>query len=565
MIYKTIYSFKLYKNSDNAPIVVLPKYIGDVTFSQTNTFQKETELMTGVADVNGAVLEIIKPKTGQATDLEEFLERTFDWRMTRLDIYVTNDGNVNNLKMIYSGLLFVRKETDTKVTFTTRNFLDLLNITLVETPLLRNRRVATFVPTGTTDADKFTKLKAQNPTILEGSSVGIVNALLWLIGGRPYKYKSLYDTQYTGVAGQYPKFYYDCDASIINPEWLWFNYENLYGDLSLLCKSAGGILNQDFDGVVRFKNVFSTKETWNGLTLTDSNFASVDIAETGTEPYSKIVTTFTPRYLSGSQEVFSTVINEYLNYEESVERQIQFNKPIYKLVNKTISGQLTDTIVGDNFKFVKDKMNVVDSFGTRQIVEARIKPHSTLYITKYQATDTIGNFTKVKDPGVVPSQSTTIYIKNTLNQASTVYVGEVSLYGRALESGTQETYMLPLNQYPTVSGFKELRLPDNPYMQSESQAIRVINIAKYLMEYPRLSLTVDGVAYTDKIKLGETILLNSATYAISGEFKITSISFSSTLSTVNLGLLSMSGLYAENEIFQVGTTYADGNSRVLAF
>ena len=565
MIYKPIYSFKLYKNSDNTPIIVLPKYVASVSFTETTEFQKETELMTGVANPNGAVFEIIKPKAGQDAALTEFLGRSFDWRMTRLDIYMTNDGNVNNLKMIYSGLLFVRKETDTKVTFTTRNFLDLLNITLVETPLLRNRRVATFIPTGTTDVDKFTKLKAQNPTILEGSSVGIVNALLWLIGGRPYQYKSLYDTQYTGVTGEYPKFYYDCDASIINPEWLWFNYENLSGDLSLLCKSAGGVLNQDFDGVVRFKNVFSTKQTWNGLTITDSNFGSATIAETGTEPYSKIVTTFTPRYLSGSQEIFKTVINEYLNYNESVERQIQFNKPVFKLVNKTISGQLTDTIVGDNFKFVKDKMNVVDSFGTRQIVEAKIKPHSTLYVTKYQATDTAGNFTKVKDTGVVPSQSTTIYIKNTLNQASTLYVGEVSLYGRALESGTQETYMLPLSQYPTVSGFKELRLSDNPYMQSESQAVRVINIAKYLMEYPRLSLTVDNVPYTDKIKLGETIVFNSTAYAISGEFKITSISFSSTLSTVNLGLLSMSGLYAENEIFQVGTTYADGNSRVLAF
>jgi hypothetical protein len=564
MIYKSNSYARITLNDGVTTIVVLPKYIKEVNGNFSFDFQQNTELWTGVTQPPASAITFIKPKVGDQEDLRLFLLRSADWRMAKLELFYS-ETQVISYRKVFDGLIYVRSETDTTVTFTCRGYLDLLNITLVETPLLRNRRVSTFIPTGTTDLDKFTKLKAQNPTILEGSSVGIVNALLWLIGGRPYKYKSLYDTQYTGVAGQYPKFYYDCDASIINPEWLWFNYENLLGDLSLLCKSAGGVLNQDFDGVVRFKNVFSTKQTWNGLTITDANFGSATIAETGTEPYSKIVTTFTPRYLSGSQEVFSTVINEYLNYDESVERQIQFNKPVFKLVNKTISGQLTDTIVGDNFKYVKDKMNVVDSFGTKQIVEARIKPHSTLYITKYQAADTIGNFTKVKDTGVVPSQSTTLYIKNTLNQASTLYVGEVSLYGRALESGTQETYMLPLNQYPTISGFKELRIGDNPYMQSESQAVRVINIAKYIMEYPRLSLNVDGVPYTNKIKLGETIVFNSTSYAISGEFKITSISFSPTLSTVNLGLLSMSGLYAEDEIFQIGATYGDAMSRVLAF
>jgi hypothetical protein len=210
-------------------------------------------------------------------------------------------------------------------------------------------------------------------------------------------------------------------------------------------------------------------------------------------------------------------------------------------------------------------MNVVDSFGTKQIVSAKIKPHSTLYITKYVSADKVGNFTKTKDTAVVPSQSTTLYIKNTQNQASTVYVGEVSLYGRALESATQETYMLPLNQYPTVSGYKELRIGDNPYVQSESQAVRLINIAKYIMENPRTSLTVSDVPYTEKLKLGETIVFNSSSYGISGEFKITSLSFSPTLSTAQVGLLSMSGLFSASEIFQIGTTYQDADSRVLAF
>jgi len=564
MIYKSRMYAKITLNDGVTSIVVMPKYIESVNGNFSFDFQQNTELWTGVTQPPASAITFIKPKVGANEELRSFLDRNADWRMTKLELYYS-ETNVESYRKVFDGLIYARSETNTTVQFTNRGYLDLLNITLVETPLLRNRRVATFIPTGTTDLDKFTKLKAQNPTILEGSSVGVINALLWLLGGRPYKYKSLYDTQYVSVAGQYPKFYYDCDSSVINPEWLWFNYENLFGDLSTLCKAAGGVLNQDFDGVVRYKNIFSTKQAANGLVITDSNFSSASISENGTEPYSKIVTTFTPRYLSGSQEVFSTVINEYLNHEETVERQIQFSKPVYKLVNKTISGQLTDTIVGDNFKFVKDKMNVVDSFGTKQIVSAKIKPHSTLYVTKYVASDTIGNFTKQKDTAVVPSQSTTLYIKNTQNQASTVYVGEVSLYGRALESGTQETYMLPLNQYPTISGYKELRIGDNPYVQSESQAVRIINIAKYIMENPRTALTVSDVPYTEKLKLGETIVFNSNSYGISGEFKITSLSFSPTLSTAQVGLLSMSGLFSANDIFQIGTTYQDADSKVLAF
>jgi hypothetical protein len=564
MIYKSKMYAKITLNDGVTSIVVMPKYIESVNGNFSFDFQQNVELWTGVTQPPASAITFIRPKVGANEELRNFLDREADWRMTKLELYYS-ETNVESYRKVFDGLIYARSETNTTVQFTNRGYLDLLNITLIETPLFRNRRVATYIPSGTTDADKYTKLKAQDPTILEGSSVGIINAILWLIGGRPYKYKSLYDTQYSEVAGQYPKFYYDCDSSVINPEWLWFNYENLFGDLSTLCKAAGGVLNQDFDGVVRYKNIFSTKQASNGLVITDSNFSSASISENGTEPYSKIVTTFTPRYLSGAQEVFSTVVNEYLNYDESVERQIQFSKPVYKLVNKTISGQLTDTIVGNNFKYVKDKMNVVDSFGTKQIVSAKIKPHNTLYVTKYVASGTVGNFTKVKDSAVVPSQSTTLYVKNTQNQASTVYVGEVSLYGRALESAIQETYMLPLNQYPTISGYKELRIGDNPYVQSESQAVRLINIAKYIMENPRTSITVSDVPYTEKLKLGETIVFNSNSYGISGEFKITSLSFSPTLSTAQVGLLSMSGLFSASDIFQVGTTYQDADSRVLAF
>ena len=559
-MYKPLYSLKIYNNANTSFTVISPRYISKIDLANTSEFEKAVEQMTGLAEPTAFKITLFKPNPGEFTFLENFLKITSDWRMTRVDLYYTNDGIADNLKVISSGLIFVRSEDRITVDFTIRGYLDLLAITLIETPLFRGRKIATRIPVNCTVAN----LKKQNPTIREGSSVGVINTILWLLGGRPYYYKQLYDTQDSYVAGEYPKFYYDCQASVINPEWVWFSYENLKEDLKQLCKASGGLLSQDLDGIVRFKNMFGIKQIWNGLTITDSMFAKLSLNELGTEPYSKIITTYTPRYLSNAQEVYKTVINEYLNDNEQVSRQIDFSKPVYKLVNKTISGQLTDTIVGSNYKFVKDLMNVVDVFGTKQIIGAKLSPHNTLYIPKYVASGAAGNFNIEQDKAVISSQTTTLTLKNTVATGKTVFVGEVSLFGRALEAGSQETYIKQLNQYPTISGYKELRLSDNPYIQSEAQAVRLIDTAYYLLKTPRVEITVENMPYVSGVALGQTVKLYSNLYSLSGEYQITNISFNNNARLATTTLLSLSGIYGEDELFVVGQSYSDTDERRLS-
>jgi hypothetical protein len=558
MIYKPIYSLKIYTNNYDY-FVVTPRYISEILLPLTTQFEMATEQMTGVAETTNIGITLLKPAAGQFTELENFLKESAPWRMTLVEIFYTNDGIAGNLKLAGTGLIFTRTEDRTKVAFVMRGFLDLFNINLVETPLFRGRKVATPIPSTVSVAN----LKAQDPTIKEGSSAGLINTLLWLIGGRPYKYKSLYTSQDAYVAGQYPKFFFDCQASVINPEWAWFNYENLTEDIKQLCKASGGLLSQDLDGVIRYKNVFGSKKTWNGLTITDSLATKFTQSERGSEPYSKVIITYTPRYLAGSQEIYSTVLNEYLNRGESVERQLDFTRPVYKMVNKTISGQLTDTIVGSNFKFVKDTINAVDIFGTKQTMSVKLSPHNILYIPKYVASGTLGNFTVEKDTAVISSQTTTLTVSNTLNP-STIFVGEVSLYGRTLEAGSQETFIRKLNQFPTISGFKELRLPDNPYVQSESQAVRLVDTAKYLLENPRVQITADNVPFVSGIALGETVKIYSQLYTLSGEYQITGISFSNSIQKASITLLSLSGIYGEDEIFIIGQSYSLADQRKLS-
>lgn len=560
MIYKSIYSIKVYTNNYDY-FVITPRYISEVTAPFNTQFEAQVEQMTGVAEVTNIGITLFKPeKRADFPELYDFLSEQTTWRMKLIEVYYTNDGNPSNLRVSGAGLIFLRSESRTTVTFVLRSFLDLLNITLVETPLLRGRKVATKIPTTVS----VNNLKAQDPTIKEGSSVGVINTVLWLMGGRPYNYKSLYTSQDPYVAGEYPKFFFDTQPSVINPEWVWFNYENLLDDLKQLCKASGGLLSQDLDGVIRYKNVFGSKKTWNGLTITDALAEKFTIAEKGTEPYSKVIITYTPRYLSGNQEVYKSIINEYLNINESVQRQIDFSKPVWKLVNKTISGQLTDTIVGDNFTYVKDKMNVVDTFGTKQVIAAKLSPHNILYIPKYVASGAIGNFAIEQDKSVISSQTTTLTLKNTTNNISTVFVGEVSLFGRALEAASTETYIKKLRQYPSISGYKELRLSDNPYVQSESQAVRLIDTATYLLKNPRTEITVENLPYVSGITLGETVKVNSMLYALSGEYQITNISFSNNLRQASVTLLSLSGIYGEDELFVIGTNYAEADQRRLS-
>lgn len=568
MIRKVSYYLKITRNDGTTQLVVLPKYIVSIDPTASISFTGSTELVTGVTEPTVSRITLTKVEQSKNAELYEFLGRSADWRMNKIEIYYSINGGSSFTKM-FDGLLFLRAENLNTVTFTARGYLDLLNITLIETPVLRNRKVATYIPphaSGASNAAIFTLLQKQDPTISQGSNVGIINAVLWLIGGRPYQYKKLYDTQASQVAGQYPKFYYDCQSSVVNPEWVWFSYENLYGDLTMLCKASGGVLRQNTDGVVEYINIYNFRKSTQDFTFTDANYEELSLDEVGTEPYSRIVMGYTPRYLSGSQEVYNLVFDEYLENGQSVTRRVDFTKPVWKMVNKTISGQLTDTIVSSTLKDVKENIEAVDLFGTRRVVRARIHPHNKLYINKYIYSGTPGNFTKAQDTGVVSSQSTTLTITNNItSDSASLYIGKVSLFGRALEAANAENYIRELNQYPTISGFKELRVPDNPYVQDETTAKRLSYISEHLMENPRRKVSLRRVPFVSGLSIGSIVRVNSSLHTINENFEVYSITFSDNLNTMDLEMVSTSGLFLESDMYIVGSSYTDPDSKRLSF
>jgi hypothetical protein len=565
MNYKTHQYIKI--TTGNSSFVIPPRLIEKIDPTQSVTFQSNTELLTGVANPSNTSFTILKPKSGQDTEISNFLERNYQWRLKKVEIFSSFDAG-SSYKKVFEGLLFERTESRNSVSFVARGYIDLLNINLIETPLFRNRKVSTYIPNGSTDAQKFELLKEQNPTIVEGSTVGIINSILWLLGGRPYKYYSLFQptSTYYSTLNYTPLFYYDCESSVINPEWVWFNYENLIGDLSLLCKASGGLLRQNDDGIIEYVNIFNLKKQVTSIVLTDKDFSDLTFGSYNYEPYKELVITFNPRFLSASQEVFSTIFDEYLSFNDEVERRVEFEKPVWKLVNKTISGQLTDTLVSTTYKTVEDNFTAVDLFGTNRQVSAKIQPHNTYYITKYVSTGTPGNFTLAKDTGVSSSQSTTVSVKNNIIvDQSSLYIATVKLFGRALDSAPEDNCILPITSSGVSSGFRQLNLGNNPYVQSKVQGFRFLDIAAYLMQNDRPSITLNQVPFNKNIKLGDIVRVVSTFADVDDYFKVYSYTVSTSLATADYELISVSGLYDESDLFVVGQTYSGSNEKILSF
>jgi hypothetical protein len=148
---------------------------------------------------------------------------------------------------------------------------------------------------------------------------------------------------------------------------------------------------------------------------------------------------------------------------------------------------------------------------------------------------------------------------------STLYIGEVKLFGRSIEASKQQRYIKTLTQASTISGFKELSIPDNPYVQSSSHMRRIVNITEYLMKNPRTNISVADVPFVSGLTLGTVLEVDSTFNNVQGSFKVTDIEYSSDLSRVNLSLLSVSGLYLQNSFFIVGQIYSGSDTKILSF
>lgn len=556
MIYKVKHLAALVDN-DGSVYSIPSNYITSVNTSITTNFQSSTELLLGVAPPPTAEITIKKVANSDVAAYHTAISRNGDYRSLTLHVFVSFDNGQTYVTK-FSGFVKSRKESYGTVTLGATGFLGLLDLFKLNTPLMRWKRTATTIPQTGSLQDI---LDSQDPTT---NDVGVINSVLWEIGGRPLRCRQLFDDN---TQGYQPKFYYDCDGSVINPEWTWFNNDNLLNDLESLCRASGGVLYQREDGVVLYKNIYSIPSNEPEAVYTDSVYEDLEIGESRYEPYSKVILTFTPRYLTSSQEVYSEVLDEFLYPNQILVKTIEFQKPVYRLVNNTTSGQLGDTLVSAVYQKDSEIVEASSASLTKLSVYFKITPYSGWYTPTYTFTGNLGQFNEVPSTSTVTSQSAEIMILNSgVLVDLTVHLGRMRLFGRSLEGAKPQNYIrqIPITS-GVLSGFKELRLNENPYIQDYTNARRYTHLSEYLLSNPRQVLTLKSVPADRAVTVGSIVEVNSTSMAVSGLYRVTSVGYELNTQACTLSVISTSGLIGRESVYIVGSGYSLDDTRYLGF
>ncbi len=496
---------------------------------------------------------------------------TYNWRFASVKIYASVDQITYS--PVFSGFIEARSEDLTTVTFRCSGFIKYLEYYRQVTPLWKDHPVATRIPDPEYPVTSgwVGYVESQNPQTLSGFYTGTLNKIFWTLGGRPYKYKPYFElTQYV------PRFYYDCDDAPIVPRFTWLNQEDIAEDAAMLAAAAGGQITQDTNGVVQFLNPHSFSKEFSGLTLTDRHFSQITVAEESATTFGKVVATFTPRYLGANRSVFEGPIGVYLPYNQEYTHEIELQQPVERLTNPTyyasgLSYGASGVYFGiDEYINTRDFITAVDYTGETASTNLKVPRISDLYYPRYVYSGQ--SWTVEQDPTRVPAQYLNVKVFNN-DPARALYLAQITLFGVAVEASEQITVKrdIPIQFSGLVqagvipSGFREVTISENPYIQSREQVNRMLDVVTYLHKRPRPQHTLVNVVYNPSLKLGATIRIISSYYGIDGYFKIVRLASRGVGALVDLTCVDVSDILPRSEFFIIGSGYADSDVRSLSW
>lgn len=552
--------------------LVPSKYVQDVSI----THSMETQLTSGVT------LGRISPPEATLTFVKHnfnvFSQRQYNWRLANVLVMYS----INNLDYYpaFSGFLESRQESLTTVSFQACGYLKYLEYYRHLTPLWENKPVATAIPDPPLPYASgvwATLSTSQDPTTLSGTAVGTINTILWLSGGRPFKYKQHYEN-----INQHPRFYFDCDNSLMTPRFTWLNQENVTEDIAALCVAGGGQITQTADGVVKFVNALSYTATVTNFTLTDSMFSDLTVEDEAATTFGKVITTFSPRYLGANKALVNLSIGKYLPYGEEFEQEVEFPQPVSRLTNNTYYGSgISFAASGgyfgiDEYITSRDFVKAVDYNGDIASVSLKVPRVTSVAYPKYKwvwdSNTSTGTWSLIEDVTKTPGQFMKVLVRND-DIGRSLYLSKLVLYGIPLIAGEQQTIKqdIPLTFSGLISagivpsGFREIRVSDNAYVQSKDHAMRLLNVVKYLNKKPRPVHRFSNLVYNPSLKLADVIAINSTFYQVQGNFKIVEISVVNTGSRMNIACVDVTDLYSREQIFVLGQQYEPSDCKLISW
>ncbi len=353
-------------------------------------------------------------------------------------------------------------------------------------------------------ATKVTAVTDENPD--SGAYTGgAINEIFWRAGGRPATQSGSYPTA---------EFFYNCDQSLITPEWTWFSGDNLLDELYSLARAGGGQIYQGSTNVIQYVQPFSFNSGSSTAVLTDASYSELNESQTTSEQVGTIRAIYTPRILKGMQVIYDDNNAKLIAPNNSITIEARTQLPIYEYATVTPSGA-------------------------------------------FKAVDWNADPITPSISGAVTTSSQRMVIGLSNNLPVPFVITKIELLGKPV-SATEKGY----TSYG--SGEPERQLEDNPYIQSKQHADMLCRMVYDFYSPIKPIISVTTFPDPDRY-VGETVTLVSNYYTISGLYRIIGVTHDLGAVDTTMRMVSVSGLYKRSDMFIVGTSYSAGDTRRVSY
>lgn len=396
----------------------------------------------------------------------------------------------------FEGVLTTLSFTDSDVTYACSGYEQYIKDTKLFTKVFYKRPIAT----------ETTLASMENPD--DSSYVGgMINEMLWRSGGRPWLQK---DIRYNEDSAGF-KFWYMCDQSLFSPQYTWLNGENLFDDMLLLVRAAGGQIYQN-KNIIQYREPLSYANAIAPIyTFGTNTFESVSVTNDSAEQVDKLIATYTPRALEPVQEVYSDTTPIFIDTNESKTLELETQLPTYE--------------------YTSYDLQAIDLDG------------KVITIPVTSTVETAQKVTKV--------------IVNNLGKP--ILIHTVKIKGRPVGARQEK-------QVTYGSGLNEKTLENNPYIQDEYHAAQITRMTYDFYAETKPVFTLNGCIYDPDRYIGELVYFN---YSLFGYqyvvMRIISINPQNTGSTMDVQLVPVDGLPIRDDMFIIGTFYDDSTVKQLSY
>jgi hypothetical protein len=350
---------------------------------------------------------------------------------------------------------------------------------------------------------------------------GLLNYIMWSSGGRPYEQPGY-------VTDPDFKFWYSFDQSIITPRYSWISGDNAWEEVYRLVSAAGGQLYQDKDGVFYYKQPLTFGFT-DGIGLyhfDESTYQQITEDASTVENFDTIKAPYIERVLQPMQDVYDSSTPTLLPNGETTSVPLELQYPVY-----SFASYVTTTGLLSNGSAIK--ATFLDGRNATTDVDLTI-------------------------PFIIQAaQILTIDFDNATGEP--IALNKVIIQGRPIMAGSEG-----VATYTNGTG-AELQVEDNIYIQSITQAERIVRMLYDFYHTNRAIITLDGVGYDPDRYLGEVVELSNDDWSIDHDrYRIISLEYQNG-AKMSVKLAPVEGLVTRDDVFIVATTYSDGTTKEVSY